>query len=277
MFQDILDKIINDADKMLIDITKNNSDIDDILLSDLYDFNNVTFDKIDFIKKNHIENMNVFLNYHSFVSIFDINDTSFEQLNDILDDNNLQLFKIKKLMKKDIQDYLINSEKDIINEINNTLKDLNMNDKIQFYFETFKKDNVKEYFIMIENKNNSTELELENDDDIIDNKNDDFDIVFNSKLQNMNDKIEYKKIDISNMLWNPNVLLYKFLNKNTYEYVYIYFDLFKRKDKTESQKIIKLKSNIYCINERYKNLDSIDFTNLENSINKIIIKLSDNL
>lgn len=274
MFQDILDKLINDAEIMLNDINKNRSDIDDILLNDLYCFSNITLDKIEIIKKNHIENMNIFLNYHSISSIFDINDTSFEQLNDILSDNNLQLFKIKKLMKKDIQTYLIDAEKNIINEIKNTLNNLNMIDKIEFYYEIYKNENVKEYFNMIQNKNQS--------EDIINEKNNDFNIndeeieqLFSNIFENLNKKLNYKKIDSNNMFWNDNVILYKFSNTKTYEYIYIYFDLFKRKDKIESKNIIKLKDNIYCINTHYTNLNDINIENIENYLDVIIKRLLD--
>ena len=55
MFQGILDKIIDDAEKLFVDINKNNSDMDDILLNDLYNFHNITIDKIDNFKNNHID------------------------------------------------------------------------------------------------------------------------------------------------------------------------------------------------------------------------------
>jgi hypothetical protein len=275
MFQDILEKLINDAEKMMIDINKNKSDIDDILMNELYNFSNTTNDKIDFIKKNHIENMNIFLNYHSLSSIFDVNDTSFEQLNDILNDNNLQIFKIKKLMKKDIQTYLINSEKDIINEINITLSDLNMIDKINFYYELFKNDNVKEYFDMIQNKNQSEDIINNENNEIVKIKDEEVETLFDNIFSNINKNINYKKIDSINMYWDENIILYKFFNTITYKYIYIYFDLFKRKDKIESKNIIRLKENIYCINTNYMNLNDINIENLENYVDVIITQLLD--
>jgi hypothetical protein len=277
MFQDILDKLINNAENMMNDINKNRLDIDDILLNDLYCFSNITIDKIENIKKNHIDNMNIFLNYHSISSIFDINDTTFEQLNDILNDNNLQLFKIKKLMKKDIQTYLIKSEDFIKNEIKNSLNNLNMFDKIDFYYEIYKNDNVKEYFNMIQNKNQSEDI-IDNDFiNFVDfNINDEeFEEIFCNILENLNEKLNYKKINSSDMYWDDNVILYKFFNTKTYEYIYIYFDLFKRKDKVESKNIIKLKDNIYCINTHYTNVSDINFENLENYIDVIIKQLLD--
>lgn len=275
MFQDILDKLINDAENMMNDINKNRSNIDDILLNELYCFSNITLDKIENIKKNHIENMNIFLNYHSISSIFDINDTSFDQLNDILNDNNLQLFKIKKLMKKDIQSYLIDTEKNIINEIKNTLNNLNMIDKIEFYYEIYKNDNVKEYFNMIQNKNQSEDMINNDFINFVDfNINyEEFEQIFSNILENINEKLNYKKIDSNDMFWDENVILYKFFNTKTYEYIYIYFDLFKRKDKIESKKIIKLKDNIYCINTHYTNLSDINLENLKNYIDVIIRQL----
>lgn len=276
MFQDILDKLINDAENMMNDINKNQSDIDDILLNDLYCFSNITLDKIENIKKNHVENMNIFLNYHSISSIFDINDTSFEQLNDILDDNNLQLFKIKKLMKKDIQTYLIESENFIKNEIKNTLKNLNMIDKIEFYYEIYKNENVKEYFNMILDKSQSTDIinNEENNFSIINQiNNEEIDELINNILENINENINYKKINSPDMYWDDTVFLYKFSNAKTYEYTYIYFDLFKRKDKIESNNIIKLKKNIYCINLNDNNNDLKN--NLENYIDIIIKQLLD--
>jgi len=278
MFQDILDKLINDAENMMNDINKNQSDIDDILLNDLYCFSNITLDKIENIKKNHVENMNIFLNYHSISSIFDINDTSFEQLNDILDDNNLQLFKIKKLMKKDIQTYLIESENFIKNEIKNTLKNLNMIDKIEFYYEIYKNENVKEYFNMILDKNQSTDImnNEENNFSIINQiNNEEIDELINNILENINENINYKKINSPDMYWDDTVFLYKFFNVKTYEYIYIYFDLFKRKDKIESNNIIKLKKNIYCINTHCTNLNDINIKNIENYIDIIIKQLLD--
>jgi hypothetical protein len=271
MFQDILDKIINDAEKMLVDINKNNLDMDDILLNDLYDFSNITFDKIDLITQNHIENMKIFLNYHSLISIFDVNDTSFEQLNDILNDNNLQLFKIKKLMKKDIQEYLIKSEKEIINEINSTLSDLNMIDKIQFYYEIYKNDAVKEYFEMIQNKNELTVLTVSNEYEKIDKIK--IEEIFDSLIHKLNENIDFRKIEIYNMSWDNSIFLYKFFNKKTYKYVYIYFDLFKREDKSDIKNIIKLKSNIYCINEHFTSLNDNNIKKIEDYINKIILQL----
>jgi len=222
--------------------------------------------------------MNIFLNYHSISSIFDINDTSFEQLNDILDDNNLQLFKIKKLMKKDIQTYLIESENFIKNEIKNTLKNLNMIDKIEFYYEIYKNENVKEYFNMILDKNQSTDImnNEENNFSIINQiNNEEIDELINNILENINENINYKKINSPDMYWDDTVFLYKFFNVKTYEYIYIYFDLFKRKDKIESNNIIKLKKNIYCINTHCTNLNDINIKNIENYIDIIIKQLLD--
>ena len=268
MFQGILDKIIDDAEKLFVDINKNNSDMDDILLNDLYNFHNITIDKIDNFKNNHIENMDIFLNYHSITSIVDINNTTYEQLNDILNDNNLQLLKIKRLMRADIQEYLINTEKDIVNKIKDILNELGMINKLEFYYEIYKNNNVKEYFQMIQNYNNSEDIFLSSNTEFINITNEDFDLFINSVLEDKN--ISFKKIEIDNMHWDNNVFLYKFYNKKTYEYTYIYFDIFTRKDKTESKNIIKLKSNIYCINEYNKNLSNVNINKLYNSISKII-------
>ncbi len=74
-------------------------------------------------------------------------------------------------------------------------------------------------------------------------------------------------------LWNENVELYELKNKSTYEYLYLYFDLFKRDGKTEKEHIINLDSKYrkicICFNFDKKVTDQ-DYENLKMVITSVV-------
>lgn len=277
MFEDILEKILKNAEDIYDDIIKSKSAFNDIYYFTLYDFTNINKDKIDKIKERHIENVKYFLNYISLLDIFN-NNMNFEQLDDILNDDDLQIFKIKNLFDKDISEYICKTEKEIIDEISETIDDLDIINKIDFYCDLYNNKLVKEYMNLIKNKDK--DINNNNSINLIDDKiyyteeyNEEHIEEYSNRIdelmkQFITNDINVIKID-DNMAWNDNVILYKLENKNKND-IYIYFDIYYRKSKTDMNNIIQIKDNIYCINKLYYKLDDDNITDLKTSIEKCI-------
>jgi hypothetical protein len=270
MFQDVLDKIITEAENMYDDIVKNKSEFDDLYHFSLYNFSDITKEKIDNIKDRHIENVKYFLNYISLIDIFDNNNLIYEQFNDILSDDELQIFKIKNLLDDDISEYINKTEQEIIDEINNTINDLNIIDKIVFYCDIYNNKLVKEYINLIKNNNINNNKIINNESEQINSDNIcSYDL---SKIDELmgsfkNDDLNILKIDTNT--WNDNVVLYRFQDKK-YNNIYIYFDIFYRDTKKEQTDIIKLKNLTYCINKYYNKLEDNEIENIKKLIQTII-------
>ena len=80
--------------------------------------------------------------------------------------------------------------------------------------------------------------------------------------------------ELNYTLWNESVELYEIIHGDTKEYKYIYFDLYKREDKSEKNNLILLNntSKKNCIVFNFKDkISNTDLNNLKNILTQILI------
>ena len=266
MFKDILDEIIRRTEELNNELNKNLSDFNEIFNDDLYNYRNISITDIDKIKQTFLEDITYYFEYSQLNNIFDYinnsNNTQDEQqLIHILNEDNYNIFKLKRLFNVDIQKYLIDIDNQLKKEFYTLFERLNI-------FDLKYSNNVINDFI--NDVNNDVFNDVFNDvnnvniDDIINKINEIFE---NIKGDN---NIDYKFIDDKTKIWNDSVIIYKIINIKTYEYKIVYFDLFKRKNKTETNTIIKLSKNNLCINKNYEYIKDNQILELKNLIINII-------
>lgn len=252
---DFLDKLLESANNIYDDIHKNSNILQELLNVECIDYN-ISVDEIVNIKNNFIDNMTIFIDYLKNISFTEIDDFNMGQLVDILSNPQLEIFKLKNLYNKNINIFLRDTEKEMYEFVKDKLNDTFTYNKINYYVEIFKNEIVSEFFYNINNFNNEIYNKdiNDNDDKIIDFNFDELDKI----IQNIINKydISYTELEeLSYTLWNKEVKLYEFKNNKTFDYVYLYFDLYKREDKTEKLNLIKLdkKNRKMCINFNFEN------------------------
>lgn len=270
MFQDILDKIIEKTEELHYDLNKNIIEFDELLMEDLYDYNNISIENIDKIKNQFISDITYYIEYSKLINLYDNEQNNINQISDeeqlvnILNNQSYDIFKLKRLYPKDIQEYLIKIDKEIKDALFELFTQYDAwNNNYTNYI-------IKEFINDIKNK------DIEDNINICINKNDDNNL---EDLKNILSKlfddikciknIDYKFIDDSQNTWNENILIFKITDKKTYEYRYIYFDLFERPEKTENNIIIKLSKNNLCFNKNYKYIKNEEINDIKLFIQNI--------
>jgi hypothetical protein len=281
MFKGILDEIIRKAEELNNDLNKNLSDFNEIFNDDLYNYRNISITDIDKIKQTFLEDITYYFEYSQLNNIFDyinnsnnnLNNTQDEQqLINILNEDNYNIFKLKRLFDVDIQKYLIDIDNQIKKEFYTLFERLNIFD-IKYSNNVINDfiNDIKNHDNNDNNDNNDVNVDVDVDvnvdvnvDDIINKINEIFEIIKDDN------NIDYKFIDNKTTIWNDSVIIYKIINIKTYEYKIVYFDLFKRKNKTETNTIIKLSKNNLCINKNYEYIKDNQILELKNLIINII-------
>jgi hypothetical protein len=265
MNSNILKNILNDIYKNGEEINRNSNMISELLNIECFNYN-ITETEIDEIKDIFIDNINLYVDYLQQILFTEINELSSYQLVDILKWNKLSIFTIKYLYNINIQTKLIETEKEMYKYCVDIFNDITLYNKMKFINEFYGNKYTNKFLNEIINKENDIDDIKYNDKDTKYNNNDIKNIIENYNRDNINiielDELKYT-------LWNENVLLYEFRNKNTYDYVYIYFDLLSRKNKNETDKIIEMEiEKKYCICMNIS--DIIEYDMLEKYIDKII-------
>jgi hypothetical protein len=154
-----------------------------------------------------------------------------------------------------MNDYISKTEKEIYEYSFNKLTETYTMNKIIFYQDIYNNPIIKDFLNKINNLDNFNNLNYQ----ITNNNNTfcyDLDVnktvnLNNSKIENLiHNLCEQFNLDYSNLtemkytLWDDKVELYEIKNKKTYNFLYVYFDLFKRKDKKENNNIIYLDNKL---------------------------------
>jgi hypothetical protein len=256
MDSELIKDILKQATDLYEEIYKNSNDISCLLNIDCINFNkNET--EINLLKNIFCDNIDLFIIYLTSVSFSDITESTFNQLSDILKSDILSIIDIKNLYCNEKRDFLNKIEKEIYLYCYDKFNETYTYNKLEFFNEfnnfTYLNNFIEKMKFHNENRNN--ELEQYNFNYIENNKPDDD--IKNEEIENIinqynSDKLFILKIeDMEYTFWNKNVLLYKFTDIKTRDYKYIYFDLFKRKDKNQKDSIIKFNNNkgfIICLN-----------------------------
>ncbi len=321
----ILDKLLAEASDIYDDIHKSSNIMDGILNIDCTNYSNITIDRINYFRDVYIDNMTTFINSLTDISFSDINESSLSQLINIITWEELELFKIRDLLDKDISEYL----NLVYNQLKQFTQDIINNSysytKIEFYVEiyndpiviNFLKDFKIKNIEILDNLLNNLDIDKEEDKDKEEDsisyssfetetnseKEENYlsssgssediltseyikvtlnilDILMNDVsniYKNINNNIEINKLsELKYTLWHNYVELYEIKNIKTYNYYYLYFDLFKRDYKTEKTNIINIdyKNRKICI--CYNLIDKIsqdEYKNLKQTIINIIDQL----
>ncbi len=279
----ILNQIEKNAEELYDEIHKVNNVLSGLLNIDCTDYSVITTKYIDNIKQNFIDNFNIFVSNLETLYFSDLEEYSLDQLIEILKSNDLEMFKLKNLMTKEINDYLYNVEKEIYKYLYDKLTETYTINKITFYQDIYKNPIIENFLNTLNSFQNE---EQSNFDSIFINKKYDsktklFD---ENELENLIKNIcDQHNIEYSNLtemkytLWNNKVELYEFKNKKTCNFLYIYFDLFNREDKIEKKHIIyidnKLRKICICkyFDEFINDEEYIEIKNIINNVMQIII------
>jgi hypothetical protein len=283
MDSEILKNLLKQASELYDEIYKNSNEISCLLDIDCIDFNKI-YNDIDILKNIFFQNIDSFIMYLSEVLFNNIENETFDQLDDILKSDILTIINIKNLYSSEKRIKLDKIEKEIYLYCFNKFNETFTYNKLEFYNEFFDKSyNINNFIEKMKYYSENVNNNIDNGDNV-DNNVDNVDNVDNDDNIN-NDNINLEDIkniikqynsehllvteieDLKYTLWDKDVLLYKFTDIKTKDYKYIYFDLFKRKDKCQKDSIIKFNNNkIYVIC-----LNSIDiFTSLKKCIDFII-------
>jgi hypothetical protein len=298
-FHSDVDKVLEIANNIYEKIYENSNILTEMLNIDCTNYFIDNYEKIDIIKNNFINKIKFYFNYIKNIEYEYLNYSHLAQLIEILTNNDLEIFKLKNMYTKNINEYLSNTEKEMYINIYNMIDD-NTLIKIKYYINIDVDETIKSiinnFLSKIEYiKNNNIYFlfddNIDNTDNIDNIKSENLENIENiEKLENIDnieeivksvsDKYELIYNNLSELkytLWNENVILYEIRGKT--KYIYIYIDLYKRKDKNEQLDIIKLDNfdKKYCINFNYENnfdknnFDKNKFINiLENIVRKII-------
>lgn len=256
MDSELLKDILKQATDLYDEIYKNSNEISCLLNIDCINFNKNEIE-INLLKNIFFENIDSFIIYLISIGFSDVEESTFDQLSDILKSDILSIIDIKNLYCSEKRDFLNKIEKEIylycydkfnetytynkiefFNEFNNFTYLNNFIEKMKYYSENINNDKQQYNFDYIENNESEDDIKKEEIESIINQYNSDK--LFISKIE-----------DLEYTLWNKDVLLYKFTDIKTRDYKYIYFDLFKRKDKNQKDSIIKFNDNkgfVICLN-----------------------------
>jgi hypothetical protein len=255
--------ILNDIEKSAVElydeIHKVNNVLSGLLNIDCTNYNMITIEYINKIKDNFIDNFDIFVSNLETIYFADLGEYSVDQLIQILSSNDLEIFKLKHLLTKELNEHLSNTEKELYEYSYNKLINTYTMNKITFYQDIYNNPIIKDFLNKINNiekiyqqiDNNISYEEYNNNNNTVN-----FD---ENELENLIKNIcDINNLEYSNLtemkytLWNDKVQLYEIKNKKTYDFLYIYFDLYKREDKIEKENILyfdtKLKKICICYN-----------------------------
>jgi hypothetical protein len=248
----ILDNIEKSAGELYDEIHKVNNVLSGLLNVDCTNYKNITKEYIDTIKENFIDNFDIFVSNLTMTYFADLGEYSLDQLIEILKSNDLEIFKLKNLLSNDLNHYLTKVEKEIYEYSLNKLTETFTMNKIKFYQDIYNNPIIQQFLNRINNTDNTEnihklELPLGTktivlDQSIIEN-------LINDICNQYN--LEYSHLtEMKYTLWDDKIELYEIKNKKTLDFIYIYFDLFKREHKNEKNNIIyfdnKLKKICLC-------------------------------
>ena len=224
----------------------------------------------------------------------DINPDSISQLTDILSSDNLEIFKLKNLLSSELNEYIFKIERGMYRYVFEILNENNRYNKIDFFAELYKDINVVNFLNIIKNIEKDQLIIVDTVvedkvDAVVDDKVDavvvdkvdavvaviDDKVLENlvNELANLFD-LEHNLLDeMDYTFWHQDIQLYEFKNKKTYNYLYLYFDLFKREDKTETLNLIRLdtKNKKVCICYNFSDkISESEFEKLKENIVDII-------
>ncbi len=279
----ILNQIEKNAGELYDEIHKVNNVLSGLLNIDCTDYSVITTKYIDNIKQNFIDNFNIFVSNLETLYFSDLEEYSLDQLIEILKSNDLEMFKLKNLMIKEINDYLYNVEKEIYKYLYDKLTETYTINKITFYQDIYKNPIIENFLNTLNSFQNEEQLNF--DSIFINKKYDSKTKLFDeNELENLIKNIcDQHNVEYSNLtemkytLWNNKVELYEFKNKKTCDFLYIYFDLFNREDKIEKKHIIyidnKLRKICICkyFDEFINDEEYIEIKNIINNVMQIII------
>jgi hypothetical protein len=295
----ILNDIEKSAGDLYDEIHKVSNILSGLLNIDCTNYKNITIDYINNVKKKFIDNYDIFVSNLLTLNFSDLEEYSLDQLIEILKSNDFEIFKLKNLLTKDLNNYLTTVEEEIYKYSYNQLNDTYTLNKLIFYQEIYNNPIIQDFINKI-NKFNNLELNtveskklscnLEttlsdnskiNDNEYI-NKTLQFDDLELEKLiKNICDlhNIEYSNLtEMKYTLWDDKIELYELKNKKTLNFLYVYFDLFKREHKIENDNLIyfdnKLKKICVCyhFDNLLSNKEYDEFKNMLINIIKIIEK-----
>jgi hypothetical protein len=264
----ILENLIKQSENMFDELHKNSNILSEMLHIECIDYN-IKENDIEMIKNNFIENIKIFSYFLNDLSFSEIDEYSFEQLIDILKDLRLNVFDIKKLYPAQIQDSLEKLE----HEMYKTCIELFQfnRKKIEFYDDFYENIYIKNFIEKL-NYHETVEIDKIKIDEIkIDEiQIDKLEQVRNDILSHNTDKISTIELsDLYYTLWDKNVLLYEFKNNINFHFIYVYFDIFNRVDKKETERIIKMnnkKTFVICLNSYDKDKLNNYISELKNLI-----------
>ncbi len=253
----ILNDIEKSAGELYDEIHKVSNVLSGLLNIDCTNYNLITIEYINQVKKKFIENFDIFISNLETINFADLEEYSVDQFIQILSSNDLEIFKLKHLLTIELNEHLINTEKELYEYSYNKFINTYTMNKITFYQDIYNNPIIKDFLNKI---NNFEKIDKKIDNNIsyeeYDNNTINFDENELEKLMknicDMNN-LEYSNLtEMKYTLWNDRVQLYEIKNKKTYDFLYIYFDLYKRKDKTEKENIIyfdtKLRKICICYN-----------------------------
>jgi hypothetical protein len=287
-----LDSLIVHANDIYDNIHKNSNILQELLNIECINYN-ISIDEIKNSKNNFIDNMTIFIDYLKNISFLEIDDYTMDQLINILSNSQLEIFKLKNLYNKNINTFLRDTEKEMYECIKNKLNDTYTYNKIEYYTDIYKNDTIMEFFYNVNNVNNLTTNKPDDQtynqqdnqtDNQPDNQQDNNKIDFNNEeftkiIKSICDKYDVTYIELEELyytLWNKDVKLYEFKNNKTFDYIYVYFDLYNRDDKTEKLNLFKIDKNNkkICINFNFeKDISESEHKTLSELIEFIISNL----
>ncbi len=275
----ILNDIEKSAGELYDEIHKVSNVLSGLLNIDCTNYNMITIDFINNVKKNFIDNFDIFISNLETLYFGDLEEYSFDQFIDILSSNDLEIFKLKNLLTKELNDHLYNTEKEIYKYFNKKIEDTYSINKFTFYQEIYKNPIIENFLNMLKKYQDT---ENSNFDSIFVNKNYDNKVIIfdQNELENIikniceQNNLEYNNLtEMKYTLWNEKVQLYEIKNKKTYDFIYVYFDLFKREDKIEKSNIIYFDNKLrkVCVCYNFDDLiNDKEYTEIKNMIYNII-------
>jgi hypothetical protein len=279
----ILNQIEKSAGELYDEIHKVNNVLSGLLNIDCTNYKMITTTYIDNVKQNFIDNFDIFISNLTTIYFADLEEYSFDQLIEILSSNDLEIFKLKNLLSKDLNYCLANTEKEIYEYSLNKLKETYTMNKITFYQDIYNNPIIKNFI------NNINNLPVVDDENISDNQtilayqNNNLSID-DIKIENIikeiceTNNLEYSHLtEMKYTLWDDKIELYEIKNIKTCAFIYVYFDLFKRQDKNEKNNLIyfdnKLKKICICYNfdDSMMNKEYDEIKDIIYNITKIIL------
>ena len=270
----ILNDIIQKTQSLNTLLENTNNMVVNYTSDDLICLNSIDNNRIDNIKYDFIDEIRFFIENLSHIDEENIDNDVMDELNDIIINQELSILRLENLLTPAINKYIKTTKKSLNQYVNTIIEEYNVFDKINNYINKYNSDitkNIKNF--MNEIKQNifpCGNINLYVDTHMNNDINNDINITDITQLETMlknkyiNKYLEIYKNTDNFYIWNNNVILYEFNNKDNVKKIYIYLDINTQNinENIETYNVIDLDiSKIFCIHYNSKNINMIKIFN----------------